>query len=830
MLLAALCTVAAVVSTDQLVAAAPSNSSAMANVIDPSNSDVGGVPGFIPLSPVRVLETRSDQAAFRGRGAFEAQETAVIDVVSIAQLDPAKVAGVSLSVTVVRPTSGGFLTLWPTGTLPTASTLNFVAGQTVPNGALVGLDPQGRIKIFNGSGGTIHVLVDIQGWVPVGAGFTSITPVRVLETRPGFPGYGGQGALGPSTSRSIPVVSRLGLPGSVRVTGVAVNITSADASASSFFRVSPDVGAGFDASSSSLNFAAGQTVANSAVLGIGSNGNLQISNAFGSANAIVDITGYFVDGLSFRPMEPRRLVDTRNPGGQGLIAVSCADGTGTSPKPTGPFPGSSCYALNVHRSAGLPAGMVGAAALNVTVAQASSSGFLSVWPSSSDRPVVSSSNFVPGQVVANTVIVGVDDYITVYNGSALAVHVIIDITGWFPEDAVGLVADAREMRRYANGEDLIGVAVCDVGGTVGVGTAVANLNATVAPYFNRLSGGVYRQRYVAVGTVTGTSRSQCNSRVDALSFPPGMTALAVIQPDLFADGGGRKTASGSAGPGFGCFDITCTYPATFPGNVRRAEFTPDVVARPSGPWSVAAHEFGHTLSWPHSYSGASRSCPGGSWSGFSPYDNPLDVMSDTPTGCRRDPLSGAQGTMAFNRYAAGWLSLGRVRRHDGGAATYQLGAVGTGQVEMVVIPSLDPLAFTTIEARTRTGDDAALVQAGVALHRIDQRPGVSCRLSSGLQPDRCSSLVRRQQQYPASPSRGVVENVTSYDGVLSSVGQTIVLEGNVSVELVAIQGQVYSVRVTGASATFAPPVRLTQDGAADGHADDILRPEGSLRS
>ena len=58
-------------------------------------------------------------------------------------------AGVALNVTVVTPTDSGFLTVFPKGTAPpTASTLNYTAGQIVPNGTLVKV---GADRILMGS-------------------------------------------------------------------------------------------------------------------------------------------------------------------------------------------------------------------------------------------------------------------------------------------------------------------------------------------------------------------------------------------------------------------------------------------------------------------------------------------------------------------------------------------------------------------------------------------------------------------------------------------------------------------------------------------------------
>ena len=59
---------------------------------------------------------------------------------------PGSTEGVLLNTTIVGPSGGGFLTVYPCGTTPpNASNLNFAAGQVVPN----------LVDAKIGSGGTV---------------------------------------------------------------------------------------------------------------------------------------------------------------------------------------------------------------------------------------------------------------------------------------------------------------------------------------------------------------------------------------------------------------------------------------------------------------------------------------------------------------------------------------------------------------------------------------------------------------------------------------------------------------------------------------------------
>ena len=73
-------------------------------------------------------------------------------------------AAVVLNVTVTNPNSGSYLTVYPTGSaLPTASNLNFMPGQTVPNLVVVKVGSNGQLNVYNAVGNT-DVIFDVTGW------------------------------------------------------------------------------------------------------------------------------------------------------------------------------------------------------------------------------------------------------------------------------------------------------------------------------------------------------------------------------------------------------------------------------------------------------------------------------------------------------------------------------------------------------------------------------------------------------------------------------------------------------------------------------------------
>ncbi len=77
---------------------------------------------------------------------------------------PAEASTIALNVTVTQPATAGNVRLYPAGTAaPGTSTINFGPGQTRANNALVTLG-NGGIAVLNDSAGTVHFIVDVNGY------------------------------------------------------------------------------------------------------------------------------------------------------------------------------------------------------------------------------------------------------------------------------------------------------------------------------------------------------------------------------------------------------------------------------------------------------------------------------------------------------------------------------------------------------------------------------------------------------------------------------------------------------------------------------------------
>src|SRR6266540_1768507 len=129
---------------------------------------------FIGITPCRLVDTR--QAAFSagfGPPALGAGVPRNFDLNSdpLCPGIPANAQAYSLNVTVTNTLGAGFILVFPQGgAQPSVSTLNYVAGQTVANAAIVPAGTGGGVTVVAGVSGT-DLIIDINGfYAPAGLG------------------------------------------------------------------------------------------------------------------------------------------------------------------------------------------------------------------------------------------------------------------------------------------------------------------------------------------------------------------------------------------------------------------------------------------------------------------------------------------------------------------------------------------------------------------------------------------------------------------------------------------------------------------------------------
>jgi hypothetical protein len=129
----------------------------------------GTASALAPLTPGRLMDSREGQSTvdgqFAGIGVRAANSITELQVGGRGGV-PIDAAAVVLNVTVTGAQGSGFITVFPCGeALPTASNLNFVAGDTVPNAVIVKLGAGGKVCLFAAESAT-HLIADTNGYFP----------------------------------------------------------------------------------------------------------------------------------------------------------------------------------------------------------------------------------------------------------------------------------------------------------------------------------------------------------------------------------------------------------------------------------------------------------------------------------------------------------------------------------------------------------------------------------------------------------------------------------------------------------------------------------------
>ncbi len=327
--------------------------------------------------------------------------------------------------------------------------------------------------------------------VILGSTYNSLSPTRILDTRNGT-GTAGTNTVGEGGTIEVKVTGVSNVP-ATGVTAVALNVTAANASGpASYLTVFPT--GTTRPLASNLNFDQGTSIPNLVVAQVGTDGKVSIYNNKGSVHVIGDVQGYYTNvggvtgGSTFKPVDPLRLLDTRN-------------GTGTGGV-TAKVPAGGTIELKVTDVGGVPATGATAVVLNMTTTQATGpESFLTVWPAGESRPPVSNLNFAAGPPSTNAVVVrvGLDGKVAIYNNLG-STDVIADLNGWFAAPVAAGTAPVGQFYYPVNpfrnldsrngtgtggqvgqlgGPGVIDVAVSGVGGVPANATA-AVLNVTAA--------------------------------------------------------------------------------------------------------------------------------------------------------------------------------------------------------------------------------------------------------------------------------------------------------------------------------------------------------------
>jgi ELWxxDGT repeat protein len=226
-------------------------------------------PGFVPMTPDRLLDTRAGDMVGKLDGSGSAYE---LQVTGVGDIPSSGVGAVAMNVTAVSTEAnnfGGFVTVYPCGDVPDSSNLNFVSGQTIPNSVIAPVSADGKVCFY--VYGKAHLLADVSGYFPTG--FVPLTPDRLLDTRPTDDTVGTLATAGGATPYELQVTGVGDIPSS-GVGAVAMNVTAVSTEANDFGGFVTVYPCGDVPDSSNLNFVSGQTIPNSVIAPVSADGKV----------------------------------------------------------------------------------------------------------------------------------------------------------------------------------------------------------------------------------------------------------------------------------------------------------------------------------------------------------------------------------------------------------------------------------------------------------------------------------------------------------------------------------------------------------------------------
>jgi len=306
---------------------------------------------------------------------------------------------------------------------------------------------------------------------PSGGEFHALEPARILDTRDGTGTGSVPHTLGDAETITVAVAGHGGVP-LTGATAVAVNLTATAPKQPGWLSLFPS-GTTWPGSST-VNFPTDGTAPNMAIMALGTDGKLSLRNCCGSAEAIIDVVGWYGSpsdppAAGYNPLTPQRLLDTRD-----------------ANQPIGP---DTSRKVQVRGQLGVPADAT-SVVMNVTATAPTAATYVTVYPSDVVLPKASSLNVVVGETRPNLVSVklSADGAVNVYNHAG-STHIVLDVVGYYgpSRGASGRVAATAPARlldtRTVTGGALGAGAVKTVDfrgddGQVHVAAAIINVTVT----------------------------------------------------------------------------------------------------------------------------------------------------------------------------------------------------------------------------------------------------------------------------------------------------------------------------------------------------------------
>ena len=360
-----------------------------------------------PLAhPVRIVDTRAGVGAPHGEVGPQGSITVTVPG------RPAGTTAVMVNLTAVGYTGRGstYVSACPYAvsatTCVTTSALNVTGPGPIANEITVPLGADGTFRLINRTG-SVDLVVDVTAYLR--AGFVSGGPTRQYDSRTGT----GAAPIGADTTRTITLAA---VPAGARAAVINLTGTNFAGAGATYLSVcQPGQSTPACARTSRLNLSSSAPVANELTVPIGADGTIRLYNRIGTADVIVDVSGYLTSG--YTPRIPTRILDTCT-----KIGATSAVGPGSSIVVTVPPVPAGTTAVTLNLTA---TGLRGSATSYVTACADTDSNTLCAH--------ISTVNAVGTQPIANeiTIPLPTDRKIRLYNRTG-TIDLIADLTGTYP--------------------------------------------------------------------------------------------------------------------------------------------------------------------------------------------------------------------------------------------------------------------------------------------------------------------------------------------------------------------------------------------------------------
>lgn len=397
--------------------------------------------------------------------------------------------------------------------------------QAIDGGRLVPEKPSVDQRGATREPGSVEDLgaIEYDGVLPV---WIPVTPARLADTRSSGETIDGRfragGVIPAGQFVEIDVAGRGGVPESA--TGAVVNITAINPSVDGFLTVYPCTDELPNASS--VNYTQGVNLANEVVAGLSDVGSICVYSKE-DTHIAVDVVGSVSSGSPFVPVEPARLLDTRDLG----VTIDSRFRAG------GRQAAGTEITLDVGGRHGIPVDAA-AVVVNVVAVRPSATGFLTVHGCVADRPLSSSLNYVTGGNRANEILAGLDadGRLCIYTDAAT--DLLVDVVGFLPAGTdLTPVEPARVYETRANTSTVDGkfsgggkaeagaTTRIQIAGRAGVSTDATSVNINVTA--------------VAATAAGFATVFPCGDRplASSLNYTPGVNGGNDLVAELDAGGG-----------------------------------------------------------------------------------------------------------------------------------------------------------------------------------------------------------------------------------------------------------------------------------------------------